>query len=46
MAAAPRKTTDLLTYCKEDLHWFCVWFTQLSLCLLALAQRTNDYEGI
>ena len=41
-----RKSQDFLTYCKDDLHWFCLWFTQLSLCILALTQRTKEFESI
>jgi len=36
-----RKTTDFLTYCKDDIHWFCMWFTQLMLCVLALIMKTK-----
>ena len=46
MSPTTRKQTDLLTYCMEDLHWFCCWFTQAALCGLALLQKTEDYESI
>lgn len=36
-----RKTMDYLTYCKDDIHWFCMWFTQLMLCVLALVMHTK-----
>lgn len=41
-----RKTMDFLTYCKDDIHWFCMWFTQLMLCVLALVMRTKQLENI
>ena len=41
-----RKKQDFLTYCKDDIHWFCLWFTQLMLCILALTMRTKNYEGL
>jgi hypothetical protein len=34
-----RKNEDFLTYCSDDIHWFCTWFTQLMLCLMALLMR-------
>jgi hypothetical protein len=46
MLAEPRKQQDFLTYCSEDMHWFCVSVTQLSLVVLALVQRTQDLEAI
>jgi len=36
-----RKTTDILVYSKDDIHWWSCWFTQLSLCILALVFRNN-----
>lgn len=41
-----RKTLDFLTYCKDDIHWFCMWFTQLMLCVLALVMRTKQLDEI
>ena len=41
-----RKSVDYLNYVKEDLHWFCMWFTQLMLCILALTMRTKSHEGV
>lgn len=46
MLPEPRKKMDFLTYCSEDMHWFCVSVTQLSLVVLALVQRTQDIEAI
>jgi hypothetical protein len=40
-----RKELDYLNYIKEDLHWFCTWFTQLLLTILALVMRTRSHEG-
>lgn len=37
--AGTRKTQDFLTYCSDDIHWFCVWFTQLMLCVMALIMK-------
>lgn len=44
--ADSRKTMDFLTYCKDDIHWFCMWFTQLMLCVLALVMRTKQLDSI
>lgn len=41
-----RKKLDYLNYIKEDLHWFCMWFTQLMLVVLALTMRTKSHEGV
>jgi hypothetical protein len=41
-----RKTTDFLTYCKEDIHWFCMWFTQIMLCILALTMKVKSHEDL
>lgn len=41
-----RKTMDFLAYCKDDIHWFCMWFTQLMLCVLALVMRTKQLDSI
>lgn len=41
-----RKTSDFLNYCKDDIHWFCAWFTMLSLCVMALVSRTRSHEGL
>lgn len=41
-----RSKTDFLEYCKDDIHWFCIWFTQISLSLLALLLRTTDHAKI
>lgn len=46
MLAEPRKKMDFLTYCSEDMHWFCVSVTQLSLVILALVQRSQDIDAI
>ena len=46
LAPELRKKEDFLTYCKDDIYWFQLWFTQLMLCFLALIMRTNDYEGL
>ena len=46
MSPQSRKQMDLLTYCKDDLHWFCCWFTQAALCVLALLQKTKDFDAI
>jgi len=43
---ASRKTMDYLTYCKDDIHWFCMWFTQLMLCVLALVMHTKQLDSI
>jgi len=41
-----RKTYDYLDYCKDDIHWFCMWFTSFSLCIFSITMRNNDHEGI
>jgi len=41
-----RQTMDFLAYCKDDIHWFCMWFTQLMLCVLALVMRTKQLDSI
>jgi hypothetical protein len=46
MLAEPRKKQDFLTYCSDDMHWFCVSMTQLALVVLALVQRAQDLEAI
>lgn len=41
-----RKVLDYLNYCKDDIHWFCMWFVSLMLCIFALVMRTKDHEKI
>jgi len=41
-----RKTFDYLNYCKDDIHWFCMWFTSFSLCIFSIIMRNKDHEGI
>lgn len=41
-----RKTGDFLNYVKDDIHWFCMWFTTVMLCIMALSMRTKEPEGI
>lgn len=41
-----RKTLDFLAYCKEDIHWFCLWFTQFMLTGLSLVMRVKNHEKI
>ena len=41
-----RKSQDFLNYIKEDIHWFCMWFTMLMLTVLALVMRTRSHEAI
>ena len=46
LCADSRRTQDFLVYCKDDLHWFCMWFTQLMLTILSLVMRTRNHEKI
>jgi len=39
-----RKKNDFLNYCKDDIHWFCAWFTALLLTVMALTMRTRSHE--
>jgi hypothetical protein len=41
LAGDQRKRLDFLNYCRDDIHWWSIWFTQLSLCILALYFRNN-----
>lgn len=41
-----RTKMDFLEYCKEDIHWFCIWFTQITLSLFALLMRTKNHSKI
>ena len=43
LSITQRNQTDFLSYCKDDIHWFSLWFTQLLLSVLALHMRTEDY---
>jgi hypothetical protein len=46
LAADARRTQDFLVYCKEDMHWFCMWFTQVMLTVLSLVMRVRNHEQI
>lgn len=46
LAGDRRKKEDFLNYIKEDIHWFCMWFTMLMLTILALVMRTRSHEVI
>lgn len=46
LAGERRKKEDFLNYIKEDIHWFCMWFTMLMLTILALVMRTRSHELI
>lgn len=46
LAGDLRSKVDFLEYCKQDIHWFCIWFTQIMLSLLALIMRTKNHSGI
>jgi hypothetical protein len=39
LAGNQRKTMDFLVYCKDDIHWWSCWFTQIGLCICALVFR-------
>lgn len=41
LAGNQRKTMDFLVYCKDDIHWWSCWFTQLCLCICALIFRVK-----
>ena len=41
-----RKTSDYLGYIKDDINWFCMWFIQLCLTILALVMRVRSHEGV
>jgi hypothetical protein len=41
-----RKKNDFLNYCKDDIHYFCAWFTAMMLTALALKMRTKSHEGL
>jgi hypothetical protein len=41
LAGQARKTLDFLTYCKDDLHWFQLWFCQLSFFVCGIIFRAN-----
>ena len=41
LAGDMRKTTDFLTYAKDDVYWWSAWFVQFSLCVLGLLFRQN-----
>jgi len=45
-ATDQRKKNDFLNYCKDDIHWFCAWFTALMLTVMALTMRTRSHEGL
>lgn len=34
-----RKTQDFLNYCKDDIHWFCMWYGQFCLVIFSLVMR-------
>lgn len=36
------KKMDFLTYCKNDIHWFCLWFTQVMLSVLAFVKSEKE----
>jgi hypothetical protein len=46
LAGDQRKRMDFLVYSKEDVHWWQVWFTQLSLSILGLCFRSTIHETI
>lgn len=46
LSADHRKTQDFLYYCKEDLHWFSMWFTQVMLTVFSLAIRVSSHQEI
>lgn len=41
LAGDMRKTTDFLTYAKDDVYWWSAWFVQFSLCVLGCLFRQN-----
>jgi len=43
---ALRSKLDFLTYCREDIHWYSIWFTQLLLSVLCLHMRIQDLKTI
>ena len=40
-AGQERKSVDFLAYCMEDIHWWQMWFTQVSLYICGLLFRRN-----
>ena len=46
LSGSSRKSLDYLNYIKDDIYWFCMWFTLLMLSVLALVMRTKSHEGI
>jgi hypothetical protein len=45
-AGQERKSMDFLTYVKDDIHWWQMWFVQATLFLCGLAFRTNTSYAI
>lgn len=45
-AGQQRKTMDFLTYVKDDIHWWQMWFVQLTLYICGLAFRTTTSYAI
>lgn len=40
-AGKMRKTRDFLQYCKDDVHWFQIWFTQVGLFFVGILFRED-----
>jgi len=45
-AGQQRKSMDFLTYVKDDIHWWQLWFVQLTLYICGLAFRTTSSYAI
>ena len=45
-AGQERKSVDFLTYVKDDIHWWQLWFVQLTLYICGLAFRTTTSYAI
>lgn len=41
LASKQQRSVDFLSYCKDDIHWFQIWFCQVSLYVCGLIFKTN-----